>query len=384
MSRQVLERGAPKWNAHLSYALSFVYSMLFGLLVPVLPMIAFQMGASQLELGVIGGASPLTYVPLALLSGRLSDRIGRKRLIVVSSVTFSLACLLYAVSSTPLHLMGVRLIEGVSFSLLWPALEALLVDSANVSGDKLVSNFGVLWSSGSVMGGVLASLVLATKQYSSIFIPSAALGLMTCVASLTMISEQRVGRSSHDGIKSGEKASPRKMMATWALAGLYSFCQGTVFALYPPYAELRGLAGGLTGLAISSILAGRTLTFYLYRFIRATPKTLALAGSLSAAIFLLLFSISTQPLLVLSAGFAFGVGLGLCYCVSIKGALEASSSSRGMYAGLFEGSIGLGYLIGPAIGGVAAEFVLEGPYVISSMVALSVSVLLVRGFNEKR
>jgi MFS family permease len=61
--------------------------------------------------------------------------------------------------------------------------------------------------------------------------------------------------------------------------------------------------------------------------------------------------------------------------------LEADPSSRGTYAGLFEGSIGLGYLLGPGIGGLAAEFVLEGPYVMSSVVALSASALLAKDWG---
>jgi DHA1 family multidrug resistance protein-like MFS transporter len=364
-------------NATLSYALSFFFSVFAALLVPVVPLLAFKMGASQFELGLIGAAVPLTYVPLALLSGSFSDRISRKSLIVLSCFVYSLACVAYALSSTPLHLMVGRLLEGVSTAMLWPAVEALLADSTDVGGSKLVSNFGVLWSSGSLLGGVLSSLVLGAGQYGVVFIPCAGFSLLTGVMLILGLSEKRRSNDVVVGVENGPPVPQRRMLTTWAVAMLYAVCQGTIFSLYPPYAEIMGIPGALIGLAIAFGLAGRTIMFYLYRFLKVGFKTLALAGSILASVFTLQLVLSTEPFIVLSAGFLFGVGMGLCYSAAIRSALDVDSSSRGKYAGLFEGSIGLGYFLGPAIGGAAAELVLQAPYVISSAAALCFAIVIV-------
>jgi len=365
-------------NAILSYALSFIFSVFVALLVPVVPLLAFRMGASQFELGLIGSAAPLAYVPLALLSGVLADRVNRKSLIVLSCLTYSLACVAYALSSTPLHLIVGRLLEGVSTGILWPAVEALLADSTDIGGGKLVSNFGVLWSSGSFSGGILSSFVLGAGQYSIVFIPCAAFSLMMGVMSVLWILEERRSRSVTADAGNGPAVSPRRMLTTWAVAMLYSLCQGTIFSLYPPYAQIMGVPGALIGLAIAFGLAGRTVMFYLYRFLRVGFKTLALAGSVLAFVFTLQLALSIDPFLILSAGFLFGVAMGLCYSAAIRSALDADSASRGKYAGFFEGSIGLGYFLGPVMGGVAAEFVLQGPYVISSVAALAFAIVIMR------
>lgn len=363
-------------NANASYAMSFVFSMLMASLVPVIPLLALRMGASLFEIGIIGSASCLTYVPVALLSGALSERFNKRRLLMISSFLYAVACTAYWMSSTPLHLMLSKLLDGLSTAILWPAVEALLADSARISGDRLISNFGVLWSSGSIAGGLISSVVLWYGNYEVVFLPCAATSLLMCCLSALMVSKRidpqvESKRKSKDG-----SVSPKKMIQTWSIAALYAFCQGTIFSLYPPYALLRGIPGALIGLTIALLVAGRTLMFYLYRFVKRSFRALALVGSFVAFLLPLLLMSSIDPLVLLSCGFLLGTGLGLCYSAAIRSALEADPSSRGMYAGVFESSIGVGYLLGSGIGGVASEFVLEGPYIVSSAVALSVLALL--------
>lgn len=365
-------------NAGLSYALSFTFSVFVALLVPVVPLLAYRMGASQFELGLIGGACPLAYVPLALLSGTLADRVSRRSLIVLSCLVYSLSCIAYALSSAPLHLVVGKLLEGAATGILWPAVEALLADSTDVGGGKLVSNFGVLWSSGSFSGGILSSFVLGAGQYSVAFIPCAGFSLLMGAMSLLGISETRGMTSAKAEPKNDSAISPRRMLTTWGAAMLYSLCQGTIFSLYPPYAQIMGVPGALIGLAIAFGLAGRTLVFYLYRFLTVGFKTLALAGSVLASVFTLQLILSADPFLILSGGFLLGVGMGLCYSAAIRSALDVDSASRGKYAGLFEGSIGLGYFLGPVMGGAIAEFILQAPYVISSVAAMSFAIVVAR------
>jgi len=371
-------------NTTVSYILSFAFSALVALLVPIVPLIAFEMGASQLELGLVGSSSLLTYIPISMISGALSDRIGRKRLIIASSLVFIVSCLVYLASSSLTHLALGKMLEGISMSLLWPAVEALLADNASISGDRLVSNFGVLWSSGSVTGGIVSSFVLDMRQYWIVFLPCAGVALVLCAASILMISDfhRKVEPDSREG-SSGASPSPLRMIDTWAVAMLYSFCQGTIFALYAPYAEIRGVSGMVIGLAIASILAGRTLIFFTYRHMRASFDSLATLGAATSSVSILLFAVSFDPPILLLSALMVGVGVGLTYIAAIGSALMADPLRRGKYAGLFEGSIGLGYLLGPATGGIVGGLMLEGPYVVSSLLAFCISAAFARRSTKR-
>jgi len=61
------------------YGISFTTSLVNGLVAPVVPLFSLRLGASPLELGLIGSVGAAVYVFFALLMGRLSDRVGRSR-----------------------------------------------------------------------------------------------------------------------------------------------------------------------------------------------------------------------------------------------------------------------------------------------------------------
>jgi len=368
-------------NAYFPYAVSFGMSLLNGILIPVIPLLAFGMGASQIELGIIGSAAPLINLPMSFVTGRMSDRFGRKPLIAASSLLYALTCILYSASSSPPHLMGVKLLEGLSTALLWPPIEALLADSAIIEGHALASNFGVSWSLGTTLGALVASWGIGAGRYRDPFLPAAAVSLAFSLATLAIVSDKRVSPKSAEGlIAERSSTSPFHTKGVWLAAFLYAFCQGIVFALYPPFAEYMGVPGFVIGLAVTSLMMGRTLVFLFFRRLKSQFKVLAMTGSAVMGLAALPLSLTIEPWIVLPLSLTLGLGLGLVYSASIMTALSVDGANRGKYAGLFEGSIGAGYLIGPFIGGSIAQVALQGPYVICSVVAL-VSLLRMKSSN---
>lgn len=346
-------------------------SLLSGVLIPVIPLLAFSMGASQIELGIIGSAAPLIYVPLTFVTGRMSDRYGRKPLIAASSLLYAMACILYSASSSPTHLMGVKLLEGLSTALLWPPVEALLADNAIIKGHALASNFSASWSLGTTLGALTASWEMGSGRYRDPFLPAATVSLVFSLATLAIVSEKRVSPKSV-GCQIAERgsATPLHFKSVWLAAFLYAFCQGIVFALYPPFAEYLGVPALVIGLAVTSLMMGRTLVFFFFRRLKAKFKVLAMTGSAVMGLVVLPLSLAVDSWIILPLSLTLGFGLGLVYSASIMMALSADKLSRGKYAGFFEGSIGAGYFFGPILGGSIAQVFLQGPYAICSIAAL--------------
>jgi len=366
-------------NAYFPYVMSFGMSLLNGALIPVIPLLAFSMGASQIELGIIGSVAPLVNLPLAFVTGRMSERYGRKPLIAASYLLFAMACISYSASSSPLHLMGVKLLEGLSTALLWPPVEALLADNAIVKGHALASNFGVSWSLGTTLGSLVGSWGIGAGRSRDPFLPAAIVSLVFSLATLAIISEKRV-RPKYAGRQITERNStaPMQNKSVWLATFLYAFCQGIVFALYPPFAEHMDVPSFVIGLAITSLMMGRTLVFLFFRRLKAQFKALAMTGSAVMGLTTLPLSLTIEPWIILPLSLTLGFGLGLVYSASIMMALSVDGVNRGKYTGLFEGSIGAGYFLGPIVGGSIAQVTLQGPYVICSVGAL-VSLLSLVG-----
>lgn len=124
----------------------FVISLGFGAISPILPyyVVFLEGGIKELpeELGLIENASRyaveyglmmsafmLTRALFARYFGSLSDRTGRKRLIVMGSAIYSILAYAYILSSSVYHLYLIRGLQGVASAMVWPVAEALLMDS---------------------------------------------------------------------------------------------------------------------------------------------------------------------------------------------------------------------------------------------------------------
>ena len=102
----------------------------FGLFIPFLPYYATLLGASlALQIGAMGSgfvvARALTSIPF----GKLSDRIGRKPVIIMGLILYAVGTLVFPFAQTWIHLVLFRVIQGMGGGMFWPAGTALITDS---------------------------------------------------------------------------------------------------------------------------------------------------------------------------------------------------------------------------------------------------------------
>src|SRR5690606_21627466 len=102
-------------------------------------------------------AYALAFGGLLLLGGRLADRYGRRRLLLIGLTLFAAASLLGGFAATPAHLVAARAAQGIGAAMLAPAALALLT-STFPSGKARVRAFGV-WSATNAAGGAAGVLV---------------------------------------------------------------------------------------------------------------------------------------------------------------------------------------------------------------------------------
>ncbi|MGA2091714.1 MAG: MFS transporter, partial [Endomicrobiales bacterium] len=105
---------------------------------PVLPLFAHQLGASDSLIGTISAVSPLSGILLSFPVGVLSDRISKKKLLVISSLIFLSAPLLYLCINNPLCLIPVRFFHGMATAILGPLASTIICSSCyNDKGKRL-------------------------------------------------------------------------------------------------------------------------------------------------------------------------------------------------------------------------------------------------------
>ncbi|WP_240809240.1 MFS transporter [Microbispora catharanthi] len=122
-----------------------------------LPRIAAGLGFSAVGLTWVIHAYALTFGGLLLLGGKIADRYGHKRVLLLGLAVFGLASLAGGFAQEPGHLVAGRALQGIGAAALSPAALALLTVTFP-SGRARVRAYGI-WSAVNAAGGALGVLI---------------------------------------------------------------------------------------------------------------------------------------------------------------------------------------------------------------------------------
>ncbi|RZU65310.1 EmrB/QacA subfamily drug resistance transporter [Microterricola gilva] len=179
--------------AALSTALGMI--VLDGTIVGVaLPTIIRDLNLDLTDAQWVNSIYAVVLAALLLSSGRLSDRLGRRRMLLVGLVLFMIGSILAALSDAASPLIWARVVQALGAALIMPA--TLSTVNATFRGRYRAAAFGV-W--GAVISGAAAVGPLAggaLTQYASwewIFIVNIPLGLIVMVATVLWVRETRGG-----------------------------------------------------------------------------------------------------------------------------------------------------------------------------------------------
>lgn len=122
---------------------------------PVLPLFVQSMGAGTEVLGIIAAISPLAGILFSFPVGLLADRLGKKRLLLISASVFLTAPLLYLLVPDPWWLIPVRFFHGMATAILGPVSSAILLSEYK---DRKGEMLGI-YSSATLVGRTLAPIL---------------------------------------------------------------------------------------------------------------------------------------------------------------------------------------------------------------------------------
>ncbi len=123
-----------------------------------------SLGLSAAALSWVSSAYTLTFGGFLLLSGRLSDLLGRKRIFLVGLIIFGVSSLIIGLSQTPEIVIAMRAVQGIGSSIIAPTTLALIMDAyKNNMRQRAISYYGATAGIGSsvglLVGGGLTSLI---------------------------------------------------------------------------------------------------------------------------------------------------------------------------------------------------------------------------------
>jgi DHA1 family multidrug resistance protein-like MFS transporter len=369
----------------LMVGIQFIMTMSFTVLSPVLPLFLQQIGvrggqAIDLWTGVLNAATPLVAAFASPLWGRLSDRRGRKPMLLRSMIAISVFTGLMGFTTNVWQLFALRALMG-AFSGFSAA--AITLVASTIPAERL--GFALGWLStgqlvgglfGPVVGGVVADLLGSARA--SFFMTSA---LATTATVIALVCVQDSFRPSKAGTQRGSVLDGFRMLAS--APGLLSLFVVLLFAQFgvriiqpvitlyvqtlvgnvPSLASLSGFAFSVTGLAdvIASPFLGKRSDKLGYRRVLLISMCGAALFSIPQAFAHTYWEFVAER---------FGVGMFIGGILPTANALVGQlvpPDRRGAVYGLTASATFLGNSLGPLTGGaVAAAFGLRWVFLVTA------------------
>lgn len=155
------------------YILAFVLMVVmlgYGIIMPIIPFYIDQLGASGAEMGWLTSISAIMQFVFAPLWGSLSDRLGRKPILLIGLLGYCITMLLFGLATQLWMLFAARALNGMLSSAAMPTSMAYIADSTGQkersSGmGRLGAAAGIGMILGPGLGGALAGFSLATPFF---------------------------------------------------------------------------------------------------------------------------------------------------------------------------------------------------------------------------
>jgi len=357
----------------LSFTL-IVVMLGFGMVIPIFPFYIEQLGAGGAELGLLVATSSLLEFVFAPVWGGVSDRIGRKPVLMLGMVGYGLSSLLMGFSTELWMLFASRALSGILSSATMATALAYVGDST--SEENRGGGMGALGAAmalgiivGPGFGGWLAGDSLSTP-----FFIAAGMSLVSLLLILLLLPESlpAEARQQVEGevstVQIGElwRALFSPVGVLLFMVTLFSFALTNFEAVFGLYAlEKFGYGPERVGTilmvvaVVSTVGKGALTGPTTKRWGEATViKASALAGSVGFAVLLLA---NTYITILLATGF-FILSKTLLRPAAFSLISKRTTTGQGVVMGLSNSFMSLGRIVGPIWAGFIFDVNVNYPY----------------------
>jgi MFS family permease len=346
-----------------------------GLTIPVTPLFAHgPLGADAVGVGLAVGAFSITALVLRPYAGRLSDRVGRRPLLIGGALAFAAVLAAHAVVDTLPALIGLRLLLGVAEAFFFVAGFAAVADLAppGRAGEALSFNSLSLYL-GIAIGPLVGQLLLDGAGYLAAWLGGAMLAVVA--AGLAWRIPETASPATADAAPTPffQRAALAPSVALFTgivgMGGFFAFVtihavDGLGFAHASGVLFLFGLIVVVTRVAFAR-LPDRVPPFRLGSVALTLISTGLIVASLAASMLGLLIGAA-----VIAIGVAF---LTPAFFAAVFARVDPSE--RGSASGMASLFIDLGFGGGPmALGLVAGTFGIPAAFAFAAAIAATGAV----------
>ena len=355
-----------------------------GIVVPLLPIYAHDLGASGLYIGLIFGAFSISRTFLLPYFGRKSDQKGRKPFIVAGLFAYTVVSLAFMLSNSVESLIALRFLQGIASAMIMPAVQAYVGEITPTGREGFtmglfnMSMFLGL-SIGPLIGGIIRDrFSLGTSFASMGFLTF--LGFMLSFFLLPPTKSERVVSRGIEPLPWKWVLQDKEMAGLFFFRLAYAACIGVIWSFLPVLADLEfSLSSSSIGILVAIGVFSSGLLHVPMGFMadRVNRKMMVVAGGLIITYAIFSFDWADSYGDLLSASILFGLGGGVSMPALMALAVLKGSEIDGM--GSVMGILAMAHSLGMLAGSLLAGLMMDVSRLRNAFPAGAVMMMLCLG-----
>jgi MFS family permease len=336
-----------------------------GIVVPLLPVYARDIGASGFAIGMIFGIFSIARTLFIPVFGRASDRRGRKPFIVAGMLGYALISLAYVAVSSVQALIVIRFFQGFASAMMMPVLQAYVGDITPEGREGFTMGyFNLATFAGLSLGPLMGGVISDHWSLDAAFILMGLLALFGFLACALLLPPTKTESALRRGTP---PLAWRHLVQDPTIRGLFAFRLaytagiGVIWGFLPIYADQRFQPGAaaiglliMTGVLVSGLLHV-PMGYIADRFDKIK---MVVSGGILAGTALLGFAWAGSFTEMLLGSLIFGMGGGIAMPALMGLAVQkgAAIDAMGSVMSLLTLAHSLGMLIGALLAGCAMDW----------------------------
>jgi len=358
------------------YVAALMMDVVNGSFFLIAGLVAARVTDNPILIGLAGTLHFGVKILLSVYFGHLSDRVGRKPLLIASCLILALAVVLLLLPAKVTIVYLAFVLAGVTAAMFWPVLGAWAGEGAD--GEQLLDDLGkynIAFSVGMTVGPFISGALMGRS--SSAAVGFTLVGIMAIIVFVLRVKEPTEVTEEE---QPQPAAVPPFVLVGW-IANFANFTAvGIVRILFPKMAVELGISSFGVGTLFGLFYLAWLVTFVIMRVYTGwqhNPGTLYLLQGVGIGGFALLWRARSM------VGLALGLVLfGGCVAMTYYSSLfycQDGQPDRGRKTGFHEFFLGAGMLIGPFVGGILADrFSLQTPFAFCILVTAIAIIAQIR------
>ncbi|WP_413299408.1 MFS transporter [Bacillus sp. 1P10SD] len=362
------------------FVVMFLVMVGFGIIIPVLPFYAEEIGANPTELGLLMAVYSLMQLIFAPIWGQVSDRIGRKPVMMIGITGLALSFFIQAISTDLWMLFAARILGGILSSANMPTAMAYVADiTTEENRGKGMGIVGAATGLGFVFGPAIGGIFSKISLSMPFYLASGS-SLITLVLVFLLLKESTNKKNTvkRDSIWKAFSSSVSVLFFVQLLISLSLSGLEATFAYFA--AKRAGLESTQLGyifmiMGFGSALVQGGLVGKLTKKYGESPVIQGgiIVSALGFGLILLVHNFSTAAIFLT----IFGLGNGVIRPSVSSLITKMSTAGHGSSTGLLSSFDSLGRIMGPPIGGWLFSLSIGLPYISGAVISIAAFILFI-------